>query len=485
MDPPIISSTTTSTSIDPQTILLAAAHHDLPSLRALLRTGPANLLANVQDPETGFTPLHAAIAACYSSSGTASPASVSLHERPASDDVGNEPVKSTNGDHIADAERSSLSEREKDIEAATQTVRLLLEHGAIWNDLDNEDLTPGCLALRLGREGRVVYEVMVEAGVRAEMLLGRLDEGWEVLGEGEEHDEEEGDEDGVNGDDTPGLTTEIPPPSTETPLEAPSATVPPPSAPSQNPDDTSLTNPSYLHSTLALHPDRLLDASHNAVMMSWETTLMRRTATLLAPTQGLRILNVGHGMGIIDNFFQDTLPLSHHIVEAHSDVLKKMRQDGWCEKKDVTVHEGRWQDVLPQLVAKGDVLFDVIYFDTFAEDYKDLREFFGEVVVGLLDGDGHGHVEGEADGEGEGKKGGRGRWGFFHGLGADRRICYDVYTKVVEMDLFEAGFDTEWHEVDVPDLSGGKGDGDGEWSGVRRPYWTLDTYRLPICRFVG
>lgn len=72
-----------------------------------------------------------------------------------------------------------------------------------------------------------------------------------------------------------------------------------------------------------------------------------------------------------------------------------------------------------------------------------------------------------------------GRFGFFHGLGADRQICYDVYTKVVEMDLMEAGFETQWKNVEVPKL------GDEEvWKGVRRKYWVLDEYKLPICKFM-
>ncbi|KAI9845474.1 MAG: Arginine N-methyltransferase 2, partial [Pleopsidium flavum] len=85
-------------------------------------------------------------------------------------------------------------------------------------------------------------------------------------------------------------------------------------------------------------------------------------------------------------------------------------------------------------------MFDAIYFDTFAEDYKALRDFLSEYVIGLLQ---------------EG-----GKWGFFNGLGADRQVCYDVYGKVVEMDLFEAGFDTEWETLDVPDLEKSE-----EWKG--------------------
>ena len=40
---------------------------------------------------------------------------------------------------------------------------------------------------------------------------------------------------------------------------------------------------------------------------------------------------------------------SHTIVEAHPDVLARMRQDGWYDRPGVAVVEGRWQEVLPQL----------------------------------------------------------------------------------------------------------------------------------------
>ena len=51
--------------LDIQEILLVASQHDIAKLRSLIRTHEqvANP-ANVKDPETGFTPLHAAIAAC-------------------------------------------------------------------------------------------------------------------------------------------------------------------------------------------------------------------------------------------------------------------------------------------------------------------------------------------------------------------------------------------------------------------------------------
>ena len=86
--------------------------------------------------------------------------------------------------------------------------------------------------------------------------------------------------------------------------------------------------------------------------------------------------------------------------------------------------------------------------------YKDLKELFTEHVIGLLDS--------------------KGLFGFYNGLGADRQICYDVYTKVVEMHLTDAGLDIEWNELDV-DMKGLEEEGKGEWDGVKRRYWTLDS----------
>jgi type IV protein arginine methyltransferase len=336
-----------------QSLLLAAAHHDIASLKNLLKTAPAN----VQDSETGFTPLHAAIAA---------------YEE-------DEAAKATNGD----APIESNGEREKEREAGAETVRLLFQNGAIWNDLDLNNETPGCVAKRLGLDE--IYGIVVDAGVRAELLLSRLDE-YQELGDDSEDEDDEGAEevaDVVEGEAKDSPTQE-------------SMTV-----------DPSANNDSYLNDTIRITDTTILDSAANGVMMDWETPLMERHAELLCPRSGLRVLNIGHGMGIIDNLFQSHSPESHHIVEAHPDVLKKMRENGWYEKPGVVIHEGKWQDVLPTL---GDVVFDAIYFDTFAEEYKALREFFSEWVVQFLDSEG--------------------KMSFFNGMGADRQVCYDVYTKV-------------------------------------------------------
>jgi protein arginine N-methyltransferase 2 len=406
----------TQTDLSTQSILLAAANHDTAALRNLLR----NTSANVQDSETGFTPLHAAIAAC----------------EPDEDNIVN-----VNGDTNGDS--NVVTEGQKgEIEGAIKTMKLLFENGAIWNDLDTNGETPGCIAHRLGLKD--LYELCVDAGVRAEMLLSRMEE-YQLLGDDDEEEEDDEEDEDVE-EATEGV--EI--------IDI--------SQDAQG--DKSTENPNYLASNLTFNRDRLVDDSGNGVMMDWETTLMRRSAELLAPKEGLRVLNVGHGMGIIDGILQEKKPKTHHIIEAHPDVIKRMKDQGWDKKPGVIIHEGRWQDIVPGLVEKGE-LVDAIYFDTFAEEYKALREFFTEFVIGLLD------PAGGPEGEG-------GKFGFFNGMGADRQIVYDVYNKIVEFDLFEAGFDTEWETIPVPDL-----DEKGEWEGVRRKYWVLNEYKLPTCTFIG
>jgi protein arginine N-methyltransferase 2 len=396
-----------------QEILLHAANHDLASLKPFLRI-PGN--ASVQDPETGFTPLHAAIAAC-------------------------EPEEKNESN-----ESTATKEQEANIEQAKAVVKELFLSGAIWNDLDSNNETPGCLAWRIGR--KELYELCVEAGVRAEMLLGLMGR-YEALDSGSDEEEEEAvDMDGITGATT---NTEM-------------------NGQYENKD---VNSEDYLTSELKFEDGKLLDEDNNGVMMAWETSIMERSVEALLPPDedtGKRILNIGFGMGIVDGLFAKTKPSVHHIIEAHPAVLAKLQEPNhdfgpkW-ESSGPTqgaykIYAGKWQDVLPSLLESG-YTYDAIYFDTFGEDYSALKNFFSEFVPGLLN-----------DG---------GAFGFFNGLGADRRVCYDVYTRVVELDLRDAGLEVEWEDVLVGPLGG---EGEGEWYGVRRRYWVLEGYRLPTCRFL-
>ena len=352
-------------------LLLAASQHDTRQLQMLLRTRSAS----VQDPETGFTPLHAAIAACEPSS---SPAHTENRK------IGHQMHELANSTSTDDGHGTG----ENKIQNAEKTMKLLLENGAIWNDVDTNDETPGCLALRLGLKD--LYAIMVDAGVRAEILLNRLDE-YEMLSDGSDGKDVEAVVNSNGGGlehDNAGL---------ESSIKIQDAGAEPVTMAEPNSGD-------YLRSSLTFYNDKIVDEFQNGVMMAWEADIMKRTADLLIPKAGIRVLNVGHGMGIIDKFIQEKSPSAHHIIEAHPQVLAQMRRDGWYAKSNVTIHEGKWQDVVPKIIEQS-VLFEAIYFDTYAEDYKALRDFFSDQLIGLLE-----------DG---------GKWGFFNGLGADRQICYD------------------------------------------------------------
>ncbi|KAI1383513.1 arginine N-methyltransferase 2 [Hypoxylon trugodes] len=398
-------------------ILYHAWHHDITGLKPLL-TVPER--ARAQEPSTGETPVHAAIRAC------------------------------------APVNQDSFSDEESDIKHAEETVRELFMSGAIWNGLDNNDETPGCVAARLGLEG--LYTLCVEAGVRAELLFGLLDGYEELESDDGEEDEEDAEED-VEGEN--GAEVEV-----EAPADADPDIIPLKRAagPDVNSED-------YLRSNLEYSDGKLVDSSKNGVMMAWETSIMRASVDALLPnlTPNLRILNIGFGMGIIDGMFTSTNPSRHHIIEAHPAVLSHIAESpdskfgkDWeasgPSEGAFKVHAGRWQDVIPKLIEQGET-YDAIYFDTFGEAYGQLRMFFTEYVPALLEENG--------------------RFGFFNGLGADRKICYDVYTQVVEMHLSDAGMDVEWQELEV-DMEGLGKEGEGEWKGVKRRYWTLDSKSITI-----
>jgi len=408
-----------------QRILTAAWAHDVEAVKKLL-DAPGK--ASCQDPQTGETPLHAAIRACGP---------------PSKDDT------------------------PEDLEAAHKTVYELLLWGAIWNDVDDRNETPGCLAHRLQRPE--LYNLCVDAGVRAEMLFGILD-GYEELGsDGEDEDDDipNGDADLGDGDEAPQLVPveyNNKTPQLDSTEEAQEKEVPTFEPPKLGPD-ADVNSEAYLRSKLTYSDGKLVDDAGNGVMMAWETEIMHRSADALLPGKatGKRILNVGFGMGIIDTMFAETKPSVHHIIEAHHEVVEHTSapgskfgsswEDSGPEPGAFKICHGKWQDICLELLEAGQI-YDAIYFDTFGEDYSQLRKFFTEFIPGLLDSEG--------------------RFGFFNGLGADRQICYDVYTKVSEMHLADAGLDVDWTNIDI-NMKELTEAGKGEWEGVKRRYWTLDS----------
>jgi len=205
-----------------------------------------------------------------------------------------------------------------------------------------------------------------------------------------------------------------------------------------------------------------LEDSEVGVMMGWEREIMRDTVKHLCPAskvrRGLKVLNIGFGLGIVDSFFQASAapPSLHVIIEPHQDVLQYMMERGWYDKKGVIVLEGKWQDFVESdaLLAYGG--FDAIYTDTFSEDYEALHEFFKHLPDLLAGPDS--------------------KFSFFNGLGATNALFYDVYTRLSELHLSEVGLDVQWSDVEVIAQ-----EDEDRW-GETRKYFTLPIYRLPIAK---
>ncbi|KAF9287801.1 hypothetical protein BGZ74_001006 [Mortierella antarctica] len=307
-------------------------------------------------------------------------------------------------------------------------VKLLLSYGHPWNLVDDDYMSVGDYAKSFNQPE--IYDFLLEEGVRTELLMGLMQRKLKSELLEDESSDEEGEE-GEEGDNKEIKDT---------------------SADKKKQED--VPNAEYLAQPLQYTDDgdRLLDADKNGVMMGWELPLMIRHAEVISPSEGLRVLNVGFGLGLIDKELQKRSPAQHTIIEAHPDVYAKMLRDGWDKKPGVKILFGRWQDVVDQLE-----VYDGIFFDTFGEFYEDLRSFH-EIVPN--------HLE-------EG-----GIYSYFNGLGATNQFFHAVYNRISELELGEMGFSVEYEEMDI-------GLKEEEWNGVKRAYWTLDKYYLPICCLDG
>ena len=274
-------------------------------------------------------------------------------------------------------------------------VSVLLQAGAPWNAVDRSGRCAGDLALAGNHQ--TVVETLVSAGVAAELVFAMV--------------------------------------TRNTPVSAP-------------------RNAEYLagRATYENEGRTLLQAgTADAVMMEWERPLMCAHARALLPHPGGRVLNVGFGLGIIDGCLQELQPSQHTIVEAHPDVLARMREQGWFDKPNVRVVRGRWQDA--HLESLGP--FDGVFFDTFGEFLDDLREFH-ELLPRLLSPSG--------------------LYSFFNGMAPNSFFFQGVVAEVVRLELKKLGLDLEFVRLEVD-----AGD-DDVWRGVARRYFSSNDYYLPLAR---
>ncbi|KAJ9518280.1 hypothetical protein QJQ45_010230 [Haematococcus lacustris] len=190
-----------------------------------------------------------------------------------------------------------------------------------------------------------------------------------------------------------------------------------------------VVNQAYLSQPLHYSDDgsKLLDADGEAVMMGWEGPLMERHAALLQ-ARGGAVLNIGFGLGLIDAALQAYSPSLHTIIEAHPDVFKHAQHKGWGTRPGVQLLHGRWQEVLPRLVAQQGQRYDGVFFDTYGEYYREMALFHKQLPALLKPG---------------------GVYTFFNGLAPDNVFFHSVYGRLVQLELAALGLSTSYEKVDI------------------------------------
>lgn len=109
----------------------------------------------------------------------------------------------------------------------------------------------------------------------------------------------------------------------------------------------------------------IYNSTGESVMMEWEREWMKKSAEIVCKHGG-DILNIGHGLGIVDSYIQEHAPTSHTIIEVHPDVHKYMEFNGWDKKAKIIKSD--WRTVINKLST-----FDGIYFDTWGEVSGDFQ----------------------------------------------------------------------------------------------------------------
>lgn len=120
---------------------------------------------------------------------------------------------------------------------------------------------------------------------------------------------------------------------------------------------------------------------NNAIMHEWERPIMEKDAENVTRNGG-RILNVGHGMGIIDGFIRNKNPEHHTIVEIHPEIVANAKANGYTD-----VYHGDWIDFIKECKNKG-VKYDGIYFDTYCFDNRQDWILFAKEVHTILNPNG-------------------------------------------------------------------------------------------------
>ncbi|KAL5107922.1 Protein arginine N-methyltransferase 2 [Taenia crassiceps] len=324
-----------------------------------------------------------------------------------------------------------------------EVVRYLLDEGAPWNAVDRRYRCAGDYAA-MNRQQAIVDMIMDHA-VMSEMILSIAES-----------------------DDSAVIPSNLP-----ASVEAAALNANAEKGVGEDGLTPSRLNATYLASRLEYTSAGhcLVDTSTQlAVMMDWERPLMARHAAWICfadvdiadRPRSVHTLNVGFGMGIVDEEIMSHAPVSHTIIEAHPQVLEKMEATGWTQRGGVRVCRGRWQDVVPRLaceIAEGKLEpFDGVFFDTYAEDDRDLSQFHHYLPRIMSQ-----HP--------------RARYSYYNGMCPDSVFFHGVACETTRLRLERLGFQCDFVPIPVKEEVGN----DKTWKNLSGRYWNFDTYFLPQC----
>ncbi len=219
--------------------------------------------------------------------------------------------------------------------------------------------------------------------------------------------------------------------------------------------DATGTKTEYLEKPVRYVGESLLDEDDRGVMMEWERPIMDVHAQLLCEKKG-DVLNVGFGLGCVDNAIQSHAPKSHTIIEAHPDVYAKMIADGWDKKPNVRIFYGRWQDVIKTTEFKALNGFDSVFFDTF-DDVACMKEFHSCLPDLVRPG---------------------GLYSWWNGVCPENIIFQGVACEVLKQHLASLGFATQYLTCEI------NSDTDA-WKDTKFRYYARSDYFLPMATHVG
>jgi hypothetical protein len=124
------------------------------------------------------------------------------------------------------------------------------------------------------------------------------------------------------------------------------------------------------------------------VMRGFEKPYMATLARTAARGGG-KVLNVGYGIGFIDEEIERLrceFPVSeHHIIELNAEVVERALKwrEGQPHREKIFIHQGDWQDVLERLARQG-VVFDSVAYDAFPLEKQELHRDFVPFLESVL-----------------------------------------------------------------------------------------------------